>query len=406
MLLLKKKINTTGLFATCFALSDHKQIIQTSHLPYQDGFYVTENDVVLKVCGYSIYVLTENGWEQNQRFLKLWYDGMADFADISPVMVEMLGLDKKNVVKSTKKESLSVVKVQNIEKTVISENNTIEDDTMKASCSEKAEEKVTVVATESLQGQRPALVCLDAYLIEYCEYVKCFYDAHKEEYAERLDNYYSLPESRMGEDAGDSSKRIIREIYEASVEKSREILRLEKEEGWEALYASSGSPDLLYSKIDMWNRCVNSDNYVFYRDESYQNKQCLSEEEKKKWISQLREVNDKMHELMYKAVKKHWCPLMLISGEYGQYNDVLYYDRELNLMVLCEPDDNYYHWGGYEYHIGVPTRGESHFDKERNIRYIHCPLDLDVIEFEYSEKNEKIYHFWEGTPLVVILCRV
>lgn len=168
----RNEVNTKGLFTTCFDMSERKRIIRTSHLPFEDGYYVTEYNVVLKVHNHTIYVLTEMGWEQNQNFYKLWYDGMTDFADISPKLVEELGLDKENVVKAS---------VEN--KTKAAELLT----------------EGTTNATKPLINMTDMPDCnefaTDTCLVEDCEFMKSFYNLHKEKHAECLGGYYASQES-------------------------------------------------------------------------------------------------------------------------------------------------------------------------------------------------------------------
>lgn len=68
-------------------------------------------------------------------------------------------------------------------------------------------------------------------------------------------------------------------------------------------------------------------------------------------------------------------------------------------MIEFSPDDNYYHWEGYVHCVGLPTKGESYRDKEKDILFLHCPLNSSSIEFEYSEENEKRYRTWRNVPI-------
>lgn len=80
----------SGLFEKCFQMSEKKNIIRLSHLPFEDGYYVTEDDIVLcvKKDEFSVYVLTNDDWEKGQHFYSLWYDDMTDFADIPDVLMK------------------------------------------------------------------------------------------------------------------------------------------------------------------------------------------------------------------------------------------------------------------------------------------------------------------------------
>jgi len=359
MFFVKKEVNTEGLYTTCFRKSEHQQIILNSHLPFEDGFYVTEYDVVLKVHNNTIYALTEKGWEQNQSFFKLWYDGMTNFADISPKMVEELGLNKRNVVKASVKSKTKTTKPltegkPNVTKTLIEEKTNMADmpdckefvadvltqDDRNIANDESRNKQNTVIAIQEEQLER---FNADAYLVEYCEFMKAFYDQHKEEYAKRLDAYYASPGSRIREESCDSPKTISEELYQAALEKTKEILVLEKEEGWDFQHNIRESPYSLYEKIESWNRVVNNrivnnrDNLISYRKATDKNSMVLSRKEQAELKDQLHEITRDLSRKRASAVKKYWYPLTLVSGVPGQYNEVLYYDKELNLMIEFSP---------------------------------------------------------------------
>ena len=93
----KMRLKINGLYDRCFGLSEHKATILYSHLPFEDGFYVTENDIVLKVSKPKIYALTEKGWSPAQEYFKLWYDGVDHFADIAPQVAGELALREKPI---------------------------------------------------------------------------------------------------------------------------------------------------------------------------------------------------------------------------------------------------------------------------------------------------------------------
>lgn len=92
---MNQKIKIGGLFQRCYELSEHKQRIRISHLPFVSGFYVTEYDIILKVDVPRIYVLTDKGWENGQPYFSLWYDDMTDFADIPKDIIHELDLENK-----------------------------------------------------------------------------------------------------------------------------------------------------------------------------------------------------------------------------------------------------------------------------------------------------------------------
>jgi hypothetical protein len=282
---------TKGLFDKCLAMSTQKHIVMGSRLPFADGFYVTERDTVLRVCGHTIYRLTEEGWEQASDFIKLWYDSMVDFVDIPAEMVNGLGFEE---------------------------------------------------------------VSFDDEVQDVAQMIYTYYHEKEKEYERRLGVYFASSESRVLERTGDSPWEISEELYNMAIAQVEEALILKGK------------------KIR------------------------ISEEIKNALQIKMNVIEADLRTLACKVVKRSWRPLIWLSGKRGEYNDLLYYDEELNLMVVYEPDDNYYHWGGYEYYVGVPTKDRSHYDREKNIKYVHCPVDYDSIEFEYSERNEQRYRVWDG----------
>lgn len=82
-----------GLFDECFGRSEHQDLIRLNHLPFQEGYYVTEYDLVIMVRGVSPYALRPEGWRRNDRLNELWYDSMTNFADIPSDIVARLGLE-------------------------------------------------------------------------------------------------------------------------------------------------------------------------------------------------------------------------------------------------------------------------------------------------------------------------
>ena len=48
------------------------------------------------------------------------------------------------------------------------------------------------------------------------------------------------------------------------------------------------------------------------------------------------------------AVRKAWKPVHVLTGTFGAYNKCICYDEEMKVFFRLSPDDNYYHWGGYD----------------------------------------------------------
>lgn len=87
-----------GLFNRCFQISEQKEIIKTSHLPFDDGYYVTEYDIVLKVMKPNVYVLIDKGFEQSQNHFSLWYDSITEFVNIPDYIADELLLPKYSII--------------------------------------------------------------------------------------------------------------------------------------------------------------------------------------------------------------------------------------------------------------------------------------------------------------------
>ncbi len=86
-----------NLYQECLEASEHKKLIQTSHLPFQDGYYITEYGVILMVRTPLIYRLEDDGWNRSQQDFALWYDSMDKFADIPSDIAERLRLGEYGI---------------------------------------------------------------------------------------------------------------------------------------------------------------------------------------------------------------------------------------------------------------------------------------------------------------------
>lgn len=93
-------IKDEKLYRECFAASLHKEQITLSHLPFKDGYYVTEHGIILKVVEPNIFRLETEGWVPAQYYFELWYDSMDDFSDIPPSIVQRLKLNDYKIVDS------------------------------------------------------------------------------------------------------------------------------------------------------------------------------------------------------------------------------------------------------------------------------------------------------------------
>lgn len=89
--------NGLTLYKECFAASENQDLIQLSHLPFQNGYYITEYGVILMVKKPNIYCLEDDGWNPAQHYFKLWYDSMVEFSDIPSSIAERLGLSEYKI---------------------------------------------------------------------------------------------------------------------------------------------------------------------------------------------------------------------------------------------------------------------------------------------------------------------
>lgn len=83
-----------NLYMECFAASENQNLIQLSHLPFQNGYYITEYGVILMVKKPNIYCLEDDGWNPAQHYFNLWYDSMVEFSNIPDYIAERLELEK------------------------------------------------------------------------------------------------------------------------------------------------------------------------------------------------------------------------------------------------------------------------------------------------------------------------
>jgi len=83
-----------GLFDRCFKFCENK----TACPPFEDGYYVLEYDVIFKVDTFSIYILTEGGFERSQHLISLWYGELTMFTIIPNDIVDELSLSMYSII--------------------------------------------------------------------------------------------------------------------------------------------------------------------------------------------------------------------------------------------------------------------------------------------------------------------
>ena len=91
-------IKDEKLYRECFAASAYKEQITLSHLPFKNGYYITESGIILKVEKPKIFQLETEGWVPAQYYFDLWYDSMKDFSDIPSDIAQRLKLEDHKMI--------------------------------------------------------------------------------------------------------------------------------------------------------------------------------------------------------------------------------------------------------------------------------------------------------------------
>ena len=62
----------------------------------------------------------------------------------------------------------------------------------------------------------------------------------------------------------------------------------------------------------------------------------------------IQECESRIYRIAEETTGKLWKPIHVLSGSYGSYCKCICFDEEMNVFFRLSPDDNYYHWGGYD----------------------------------------------------------
>ena len=62
----------------------------------------------------------------------------------------------------------------------------------------------------------------------------------------------------------------------------------------------------------------------------------------------IQKCESRMYRISEEKAEKLWKPIHVLSGTYGAYCDCICFDEEMKVFFRLSPDDNYYHWGGYD----------------------------------------------------------
>lgn len=95
-------ISDRRLYLECFLKSANQRTIFHSHLPFEDGYYITQYGFILMVISPNIYQLDTEGWVPAQHRFDLWYDSTTDFSDIPASVAERLKLSEYKIVQPQK----------------------------------------------------------------------------------------------------------------------------------------------------------------------------------------------------------------------------------------------------------------------------------------------------------------
>lgn len=85
------------LYLECFSKSANQSTIINSHLPFENGYYITEYGIILMVIEPNIYRLDTEGWIPAQHYFDLWYDSTTDFSDIPTSVADRLKLSEYKI---------------------------------------------------------------------------------------------------------------------------------------------------------------------------------------------------------------------------------------------------------------------------------------------------------------------
>ncbi len=97
----------------------------------------------------------------------------------------------------------------------------------------------------------------------------------------------------------------------------------------------------------------------------------------------IQKCESRIYRMAEEMTGRLWKPIHVLSGSYGAYCKCVCFDEELKVFFRLSPDDNYYHWGGYdllpvseeEVKAKLQTEIPWHEDPEERCKYSFADSD-------------------------------
>ncbi len=222
-------------------------------------------------------------------------------------------------------------------------------------------------------------VIRSTYIIEM--YVFCKENVNI--YRNRLSEHYNSDKNGKGHSHPDYYRTIRKEWNDAIYAKTRELISAD-DEFWKNSHQDSGIYHRLVKEFD--ESCFEHYDINLTATPQYIFNEKL-----------LDELIERTTPYFYtgewlRVALSQWKPLIHLEGKYNQYNDILFYDPELRLLILYAPDDNYYHWNNYDKSVIKPPKGNvldyMHFGEIDISKY---PLDKKAYDRWKDEVNHPVF---------------
>lgn len=176
-----------------------------------------------------------------------------------------------------------------------------------------------------------------------------------EEYKNTLDAYYATPESRTGETIAETQKNAIAEwnkkVYDTALSYLKKqypdvLVKMQNGKWWERIqcietYKGKDIAGNLFISC-IWS--LTNEAYKYLNIEI---------------TCSLARLTTNLRTIHRDVLRKHWKGIRILPtsvdtdgnppSRIGSYRTYRLYDEELQFTFVLYPDDNYYHWGTYEY---------------------------------------------------------
>lgn len=210
-------------------------------------------------------------------------------------------------------------------------------------------------APEPPADHSEAIEHISAILSGLYHCLKAVLEEELEGFKSEADAFYASPESRDAEVSAAFGRAALNRRNEKAEEAGKAYIRAQGPEAMEC-YAkaqenfkgySSGLPggQSCYSRL-AWG-------YLAPSELTQHEKRAIRDGD----ALALQRLEEQWHKAAAAALRKHWKPIRVLSGQYGQYDRCVCFDEEFGIFFALSPDDNYYHWGSY---VMYPiTRGDA-----------------------------------------------